>query len=86
MYPLVMLSLLLVSPSLTNKCDSSFYKLATFALANGNSDALQRLKRSAEHYNINFKILNLGYSSINEYANGNVCIYLSFILIIANFS
>uniref|UniRef100_A0A0R3RUB8 PLOD1-3-like GT domain-containing protein n=1 Tax=Elaeophora elaphi TaxID=1147741 RepID=A0A0R3RUB8_9BILA len=62
--------LLLISSSLSEKCDSSAYKLAIFALDNGNNDALERLKCSAGRYNIDFKILNLGKSSINQHENG----------------
>ncbi|EJW73638.1 hypothetical protein WUBG_15455 [Wuchereria bancrofti] len=60
MYSLLILLLPFVSLSLTDKCDSSAYKLATFALSNGNNNALERLKCSTEHYDIDFKIIVLG--------------------------
>lgn len=59
MHSSLVILLLLLRSSLTDKCDSSVYKLAMFALANDNDDALERLKCSAEHYNIDFKILNM---------------------------
>uniref|UniRef100_A0A1I7VBP6 procollagen-lysine 5-dioxygenase n=3 Tax=Loa loa TaxID=7209 RepID=A0A1I7VBP6_LOALO len=66
MYSLLVLLLLLVPSSLADKCDSSAYKLAAFALSTGSNDGLERLKCSAEHYNIDFKILDLGQNSIDH--------------------
>ncbi|KAL3994437.1 hypothetical protein ACH3XW_21730 [Acanthocheilonema viteae] len=60
----------MVSSSSTDKCNSFVYKLATFTLINGNNDALERLKCSAEHYDIDFNILNLEQSSLNQHENG----------------
>lgn len=81
MHSSLVILLLLLRSSLTDKCDSSVYKLAMFALANDNDDALERLKCSAEHYNIDFKILNMGQSSINQHENGKVCAFISCISI-----
>ncbi|OZC12008.1 hypothetical protein X798_01189 [Onchocerca flexuosa] len=67
MYSLVIWLLFLVSSSLTDKCDSSVYKLIIFALSNGNNDALERLRCSTERYNIVFKIFNFGRSSTNQH-------------------
>uniref|UniRef100_A0AAF5RXD9 PLOD1-3-like GT domain-containing protein n=1 Tax=Wuchereria bancrofti TaxID=6293 RepID=A0AAF5RXD9_WUCBA len=69
MYSLLILLLPFVSLSLTDKCDSSAYKLATFALSNGNNNALERLKCSTEHYDIDFKIIVLGKSSFNHHGD-----------------
>uniref|UniRef100_A0A915PP06 procollagen-lysine 5-dioxygenase n=1 Tax=Setaria digitata TaxID=48799 RepID=A0A915PP06_9BILA len=63
MYSFVILLPLLVPFSLTDRCDSSVYKLAVFALNNSNNDALKRLKCSAEHYNIDFKVLDVQQGS-----------------------
>ncbi|VBB33461.1 unnamed protein product, partial [Acanthocheilonema viteae] len=70
MYSLIILLLHMVSSSSADKCNSFVYKLATFTLINGNNDALERLKCSAEHYDIDFNILNLEQSSLNQHENG----------------
>ncbi|KAM3719418.1 Multifunctional procollagen lysine hydroxylase and glycosyltransferase [Dirofilaria immitis] len=68
MYSLVMLLLFLVSASLTDKCDSSAYKLVIFALSNDYNDALERFRCSTKRYNIDFEIFDFGQSS-NRHGN-----------------
>ncbi|VDO32468.1 unnamed protein product [Brugia timori] len=59
MYSLLILLLPFVLLPPTDKCDSSAHKLALFALSDGSNDALERLKCSTEHYDIDFRYRRL---------------------------
>ncbi|VDK40938.1 unnamed protein product [Gongylonema pulchrum] len=62
--PVVVLLLLVDYVVADPKCDPSAYKLSMIAVHDGNDDAFERLRHSAERYSIDFTVVDLAAENV----------------------